>query len=62
MNKYHNGMAKSGKGPAPGNTGANHAKATKESTAAWKTSIGPTGSKNNKVGFASVKNAVKSDY
>jgi len=62
MNKYHNGMAKSGKGPAPGNTGANHAKATKESTAAWKMDIGPCCPPKNKVGFKPIKNAVKSDY
>ena len=62
MNKFHDGTFKGGKGPTPGNTGVNHAKSNSDSTANWKTNIGPTGQKNNKVGFKPIKNAVKSAY
>ena len=58
MNKYHNGKASGGKGPTPGNTGVKP-RPGKESTAAWKTNIGPVGPMLNKVGFAPIKGSVK---
>ena len=61
MNKYHNGKASAEKAPGL-KSGANHAVSHSDSTANWKTNIGPTGQKNNKVGYKSVKNAVKSNY
>lgn len=58
MNKYHNGKASGGKGPTPGNTGVKP-RPGKESTAAWKTNIGPVGPKRNSVNFKEVKVSVK---
>ena len=58
MNKYHNGKASGGNGPTPGNSGVKP-RPGKESTAAWKTNIGPTGPRRNKVGFKEVKVSVK---
>ena len=59
MNKFHNGKASAGKGPTPGNKGQNHTKASKDSTANWKTNIGPTGPKRNAVKFKEIKVSVK---
>jgi len=61
MNKFHNGTATAGKAPSL-KSGTNHAEAHGDSTANWKTNIGPSGPKNNKVGFKPIKNAVKSNY
>lgn len=58
MNKYHNGKASGGKGPTPGNSGVKP-RPGKESTAAWKTNIGPVGPRRNTVGFKEVKVSVK---
>lgn len=58
MNKYHNGKASGGKGPTPGNSGVKP-RPGKESTAAWKTNIGPVGPRRNTVGFREVKCSVK---
>jgi len=60
-NKYHNGKLSAGKAPGL-KSGANHAVSHGDSTANWKTNIGPTGPNRNKVGSKQVKTSVKSAY